>query len=185
MGTRTHTEAVLDVLAGAAAAGYIGEPVTQLEHALQCAHFARAAGADDELTLAALLHDIGHLVGTAPMGALGAWAHEEEGARFLAAHGFSPRVAELVRGHVQGKRYLTACHETYRARLSDASRRTLELQGGPMDDAEARAFERDPLFHDKVRLRKLDELAKRPDLAVAPLSSYRPMIEAHVGRIRP
>jgi predicted HD phosphohydrolase len=35
---------------------YTGEPVTQLEHALQCAMLAEQHGADDALTTAALLH---------------------------------------------------------------------------------------------------------------------------------
>ena len=41
---------------------YAGEPVTQLEHALQTAHLAQQAGADDELVTACLLHDLGHLL---------------------------------------------------------------------------------------------------------------------------
>ena len=41
---------------------YYGEPVTQLEHALQCAHLAEQHGADDETVAAAFLHDIGHLL---------------------------------------------------------------------------------------------------------------------------
>ena len=41
---------------------YSGEPVTQLQHALQTAALAEADGADDELATAALLHDLGHLV---------------------------------------------------------------------------------------------------------------------------
>ena len=43
-------------------AQYSGEPVTQLQHALQSAALAEAEGADDELVTAALLHDLGHLV---------------------------------------------------------------------------------------------------------------------------
>jgi len=43
---------------------YIGEPVNQREHALQCAHFARESRPkDSEFVVAALLHDIGHLLG--------------------------------------------------------------------------------------------------------------------------
>lgn len=163
---------------GAATGQYDGEAVTQLEHALQCAHFARAAGAPDHLVVAALLHDVGHLVdGAERMGALGVRAHEEVGARFLAACGLAEPVVELVRGHVEAKRYL-ARGATYRGRLSEASRRTLELQGGPMRDEEAAAFERDGRFEEKVMLRKLDEVAKQVGLEVAPLASYRELVLA-------
>ena len=41
---------------------YSGEPVTQLEHALQTAWRAERAGASDALVAASLLHDIGHMV---------------------------------------------------------------------------------------------------------------------------
>ena len=43
-------------------AQYSGEPVSQLQHALQTAALAEGEGADDELVTAALLHDLGHLV---------------------------------------------------------------------------------------------------------------------------
>ena len=175
---------VLEVLRKAAHSGYIGEPVSQLTHALQCAHFAREAEASDELVLAALLHDIGHLVaapGAPQMAGLGVLGHEDLGARYLLDRGFSPKVADLVRGHVQGKRYLTFKNPAYFRRLSDASRGTLEFQGGPMTEAEAREFEADPLFREKVQLRKLDELGKRTDLEVAPLESYREMMARNIS----
>jgi len=42
---------------------YIGEHITQLEHALQAAHFATQNHTDDPVfILAALLHDVGHLL---------------------------------------------------------------------------------------------------------------------------
>src|SRR5216684_1116208 len=41
---------------------YFGEPVSQTEHALQAAHEAEREGAPDLLVVAALLHDVGHLL---------------------------------------------------------------------------------------------------------------------------
>ncbi len=164
-------------------AGYIGEPVSQLEHALQAAHFAREAGCTEEIVLGSLLHDIGHLVAppdAKQMDGLGVLAHEELGAEFLLERGFSRTVAELVRGHVQGKRYLTSTNETYRGRLSPASTRTLDFQGGPMTESEARDFERDPLFREKIQLRKFDEAAKRTNFDVEPLELYAEMAKRHL-----
>jgi len=50
---------LLDALARSAATRYGGEVVSELEHALQCAELAREGGADEELQLACLLHDVG------------------------------------------------------------------------------------------------------------------------------
>ena len=41
---------------------YLGEPVSQEEHALQAAFLAEREGASPHLVAAALLHDIGHLL---------------------------------------------------------------------------------------------------------------------------
>jgi putative nucleotidyltransferase with HDIG domain len=185
VGTDQAIDDVLRALSASAGAAYIGEQVSQLEHALQAAHFARHANAPDEAVLAALLHDIGHLIapaGAPQMDGLGVIDHEELGARYLSERGFSDTVAELVRGHVQAKRYLAFKHAAYGQRLSEASRRTLEFQGGPMADSEARAFESDALFKQKVQVRGFDEAGKRVDLAVEPLEFYRAMIERHLVR---
>ena len=42
---------------------YIGEKVSQLQHAQQAAAFAINEGFDEFVVLGAFLHDIGHLVG--------------------------------------------------------------------------------------------------------------------------
>jgi putative nucleotidyltransferase with HDIG domain len=159
---------------------YFGEPVTQLEHALQCAHMARIAKADDEMVLAALLHDIGHLL--APNGELGAPDHDRAGADYLRDQGFSGRVVALIAGHVEAKRYLTATDASYAERLSEASRQTLRLQGGPMSAEEAAAFESAPLFREKLQLRVWDERAKTPGLFVEGVEFYRPLLEQQLSR---
>src|SRR5208283_5493628 len=121
---------------------YFGEAVTQLEHALQAAHFAAAEQASDELILAALLHDVGHLVADTPDD-LADWhtdaRHEIIGAAWLAKH-FGPEVSDPVRLHVPAKRYLCATDPGYVAKLSEASVVTLKLQGGPMSTPEVAQF---------------------------------------------
>jgi 2-amino-1-hydroxyethylphosphonate dioxygenase (glycine-forming) len=154
---------------------YFGEPVTQLEHALQCANLARQAKADDDLVLAALLHDIGHLI--ADGDEYGATDHDQAGAAYLEELGLGGRVAALVRYHVAAKRYLTAVNPDYFDGLSEASKYSLELQGGPMTEDEAKKFAEGPLFKDALRLRTWDEQAKEAGLPVPDLESYREMLE--------
>ncbi|MGF0240415.1 HD domain-containing protein [Rhodococcus sp. IEGM1300] len=120
------------------ASDYIGEPVSQIEHMSQAAERAMAEGFDDEVVLAAFFHDIGHIcaVDTAEnMGGFGVVSHERLGADYLRRAGFSERMARLVEYHVQAKRYLTLKEPGYYERLSEASRRTLEYQGGVMTEA--------------------------------------------------
>ncbi|MHC8317246.1 phosphonate degradation HD-domain oxygenase [Pseudomonas sp. LB3P31] len=141
---------------------YIGEPVSQIEHMSQAAQLAMAEGFDDEVVLAAFFHDIGHICTDSAqnMGGFGTVSHERLGADYLRRAGFSERMARLVENHVQAKRYLTLATPGYYERLSEASRRTLDYQGGVMTAAEAEAFEQDPLCAVSLRMRHWDELAK-------------------------
>lgn len=159
---------------------YFGEPVSQTEHALQTAHLAETEGAPDSLVVAALLHDVGHLLHGLPetiaeRGIDG--RHEAGGSDWLARH-FGPAVCDPVRLHVAAKRYLCATDPEYLALLSPASQKSLELQGGPFDAAGARAFEAEPFYREAVRLRHWDDRAKIPKLAVPPLGHYSPRIAA-------
>jgi phosphonate degradation associated HDIG domain protein len=154
------------------ASDYIGEPVSQLEHMSQTAELAMAEGCDDEVVLAAFFHDIGHLCaeGADNMGGFGVVSHERLGADYLREAGFSERLARLVEYHVQAKRYLTLREPGYHAQLSEASRRTLEYQGGVMSEAEADAFEADPLCALSLHMRRWDELAKKRAVPVMDLA---------------
>ena len=140
---------------------YIGEPVSQIEHMSQAAELAMAEGFDDEVVLAAFFHDIGHICAESAetMGGFGVVSHERLGADYLRRAGFSERMARLVEYHVQAKRYLTLKEPGYYDRLSEASRGTLEYQGGVMTAEEAEAFEQDPLCAVSLRMRQWDELA--------------------------
>ncbi|MEO9243913.1 phosphonate degradation HD-domain oxygenase [Pseudomonas inefficax] len=153
---------------------YIGEAITQLEHMSQAAQLAMAEGVDDEVVLAAFFHDIGHLCGgDASMGGYGVVSHERMGAEYLRRCGFGERMARLVQYHVEAKRYLTLRQPGYYQRLSDASRRTLEYQGGVMSEGEADVFERDPLFEVSLRMREWDERAKMVGVAVIDLDGLK------------
>jgi gamma-butyrobetaine dioxygenase len=159
---------------------YFGEAVTETEHALQSAHLAEVAGADRELVAAALLHDVGHLLHNlgedfADRGLDD--RHEEGGAAWLGRH-FGPAVADPVRLHVAAKRYLCAVEPAYHAGLSVVSRRSLERQGGPFTPDEVRAFRSEPHWERAVALRRWDDAAKVPGLAVPGLEHYRPLLEA-------
>ena len=151
---------------------YIGEPVSQIEHMSQAAQLAMAEGFDDEVVLAAFFHDIGHICTERAenMGGFGVVSHERLGADYLRRAGFSERMARLVEYHVQAKRYLTLKEPGYYERLSEASRRTLEYQGGVMTAEEAGAFEQDPLCAVSLRMRQWDELAKEMHVPVIDLA---------------
>jgi putative nucleotidyltransferase with HDIG domain len=173
---------ILSLLAGPAGQETYGEGVTQLEHALECAMFAAESTDDDEMIVAALLHDIGHICDpdAEQMGGVGAHDHEGIGAAYLTACGFSEKVVQTVSDHVAAKRYLVATRPEYAAELSPASRETLRYQGGPMTPDEALAFEQAPYFVEKLQLRSWDEMGKRPDAALSPLESYRPLLLRHL-----
>jgi phosphonate degradation associated HDIG domain protein len=147
-----------------------GESVNQIEHALQCGTLAEQEQAAPALVLAAWLHDIGHMQHRDAAAAVAEGTddvHEILGAKLLSCW-FEPSVCEPVRLHVQAKRYLCAHEPGYRERLSPLSQRSLEIQGGPMSDEEAQAFERLPFHADAVRLRRWDDAAKRPGSATLP-----------------
>ena len=155
---------------------YFGEPVTQLEHALQTAQLAEQAGADSDTVVAAFLHDIGHLLpveaASGYMDGYGTVDHERLGADFLRQRGFSEKVAQLIENHVNAKRYLVAKSTDYFARLSEASLRTLEFQGGPMTPDEVARFEKHAYFSAILQLRQWDEQAKIPGLPTHDAAHY-------------
>jgi len=157
---------------------YSGEPVSQLEHALQSAQRAQADGASEFLVVAALLHDIGHLVhdqGETPSARGIDDLHQFCGAHFL-QRWFGRAVCEPIRLHVQAKRYLCAVQPDYLSVLSPDSLRSLALQGGPMDAASAEAFSQTAFSADAMRLRLWDDAAMVPGCVTPPLSFFFPLI---------
>src|SRR5919106_1957127 len=177
------TEEVFHLLRTAGELEYLGEGVTQLVHALQTANLAVRSGAASELVVAALLHDIGHLCApedAQSMAGVGVLDHEFVGADFLQERGFSELVTEVIYGHVPAKCYLVFKNQEYSHRLSPASIATLHFQGGPMTESEARSFETQPFFREKIQLRMWDDRAKCPGITVPPLESYYELIVEHL-----
>jgi predicted HD phosphohydrolase len=162
---------------------YIGESITQIEHGLQCARQAvldsRLARYDNFIQncviVAALLHDIGHLIGLEDgememrlggedSDSLGIVGHEGVGAAFLKDLGMPVVVCELVAGHVPAKRYLCTTRPGYYDSLSDASKQTMQLQGGMMNSEELCDFRSGVMPELKIYLREYDDAGKKKDM---------------------
>jgi phosphonate degradation associated HDIG domain protein len=175
-------DTILELFETRGAEAYMGEPVSQQEHALQAAYLAVRENAADALVVAALLHDIGHLLTLDENAAERGidQLHEEQASRWLTAH-FGLEVTEPIRLHVTAKRYLCAVEPQYMRALSPASIRSLELQGGPLKHAEVLRFEEHPQYQDAVRLRRWDDQAKVPGWAVPDLARYVTLL-VHLSR---
>ncbi|KIW89723.1 uncharacterized protein Z519_09879 [Cladophialophora bantiana CBS 173.52] len=193
---------IIDILNKYGKGDYIGEPISQIEHSLQCAHLAARSMADPQTIAAALLHDIGqivpeadaeHILGGAQVqnmrpnsmisldlqssDSVGRVSHETLGAQYLLALGFPAKVAELVEAHVPAKRYLCATEDGYYNTLSDASKESLRFQGGPMSPDEVRQWQESKWVNEKANLRRWDDGAKVVGLNVPGLETYRPVLE--------
>ena len=153
---------IQDILERRGGESYLGESVSMTEHMLQSASIAEQAGETPGVVVAALLHDIGHYTGEFGEDYLDRGVdnlHEMAGAKIL-QRWFPPEVTEPVRWHVAAKRYLCAVEPSYLAGLSEASRRSLELQGGPMSREEAAEFAVNPWLDTIVRVRRYDDGGK-------------------------
>lgn len=178
-------EKVFQLLETQGQAQYGMEAVSQLQHALQCAHLAEQADAGEAQILAALLHDIGHLTDPEFEAAVARgedrW-HENRGARYLETV-FPPEVTEPVRLHVPAKRYLCAADRGYFSTLSPASVNSLALQGGAFDEQEAAAFILQPFAAQAVQVRRWDDLAKDTSAETPDLRHFyqyvEPLLTAH------
>jgi phosphonate degradation associated HDIG domain protein len=172
---------ILALYAARGTAAYAPERVSQTEHALQTARQAVLANAPELLVVAALLHDVGHLLSDLDEATLAEQnldgQHDARGAAFLGRF-FRPEVVRPVGLHVAAKRYLCAVASGYVDRLSPASTHSLAVQGGPMSPRDIAAFERRVGARDAVALRRWDEAAKVPGLRVPGLDWYRPVLEA-------
>ncbi|MBV1863788.1 MAG: HD domain-containing protein [Rhodobacteraceae bacterium] len=158
---------------------YLGEPVTMAEHMLQGATIAEQNGQEETIIVGALLHDIGHFTsefGTFNMEDTEDRFHEDAGADVLADF-FPPVITDCVRFHVAAKRYLCAAKPEYFNRLSPASVKSLELQGGPMSNAERVEFEKNPHLQEIIQVRYLDEAGKRADMDISSFSHFAPMVQ--------
>lgn len=161
---------------------HYGEDVTELQHALQCATFAQQAGDPPVVIAAALLHDYGHLCHQLgeDIANHGVDArHEHIGYQKLKPL-FTDEIVDACRLHVAAKRYLCWKELAYLDGLSDASRTSLHLQGGPMNTDEAREFESEPHFDLAVRVRRYDDMGKVPEMTTPDLDSFMPLLQTFV-----
>ena len=169
---------IVELLGSRATTWYGQEAVSQLEHALQCAHLAERANEAPETVVAALLHDLGHMLSAerTPVADQDALPAKDDLHQFVALPFlrslFPDAVLEPIKLHVDAKRYLCAMDAGYWADLSPASKHSLELQGGRYDDAQVRAFEDLTFYAEAVRLRRYDDLAKVPGQVTPPLAHY-------------
>jgi phosphonate degradation associated HDIG domain protein len=157
---------------------HYGEDVSQREHAEQCAYYARADGAGDELVIAALLHDIGHLMHKFGQDAADRGIdtkHERIGSGFL-ARALPAGVTEPIALHVRAKRYLATTNPAYLEGLSGASMQSFILQGGVMSLEEVDAFLAEPYHLEALKLRSYDELGKVIGLEIPSFESYETVL---------
>jgi 2-amino-1-hydroxyethylphosphonate dioxygenase (glycine-forming) len=147
---------------------------------------AEKQGYNLEYQVAAFLHDIGHLLEPKSdynsMDDFGIINHEEIAAKWLLAHGFGFKVAEIVKNHVKAKRYLTYKDIEYYNQLSEASKRTLEFQGGIMLEEEAIDFEKNMFFSQIIRIRRWDDAAKLENLKIPNLDYFLEKCEAFLSQ---
>lgn len=167
-----------------------GEGFTVLSHSIQSGIIAQKKGLDDELILAAYLHDIGHIVPLVSsheyelMGSYGIDKHDHLGSTYLEVQGFTDRVIATVKNHVNAKRYLCSVDETYGSNLSEASAQTLIYQGGVMKEEEMAEFEREDYFEESIAIRRIDDEAKDADFEVLPeyMEEFRTRIQKSIGK---
>jgi phosphonate degradation associated HDIG domain protein len=164
---------------------YGGEAISQREHALQAAWLAERRGHDRSLVAACLLHDVGHMLSGQGDDDLERGlddAHERLAAVWLRVW-LPDEVVLPVALHVQAKRYLCQSRPAYETALSEASRRSLALQGGAMDAPQASAFLELPGAADAIALRDCDDAAKVVGLHTPDLGHYLEIV-ADVARGR-
>jgi predicted HD phosphohydrolase len=168
---------VVDVLSSMQDLPYLGEAVSQLEHSLQCGYQLRAMGADDDVVLAGVLHDVGRAKEVVVVGE----PHEITGEAWVRAR-FGERMGWLVGSHVPAKKVLVAIDGTYASILSKTSVATLRVQGGPATDEEVETFMAHPWADDALKLRRADDLAKVVDAPELTLEDVGDLVDRVVAR---
>ena len=157
---------------------YGNEDVTQLEHALQCADLAEKNNLPNATIVAALLHDIGHLLYEEedPIHKGKDGYHENLGADYLSQY-FTEEVTTPIRAHVDSKRYLSSVEKGYYESLSEASKLSLKVQGGPFTKEEAENFIKKPFMKHAVEMRRFDDMAKIQNKKTPDVNHFRPYLD--------
>jgi phosphonate degradation associated HDIG domain protein len=171
---------IVDVFNQRGSENYGSEAVTQVEHAIQSALLAQRDGAEGFLVVAAMLHDIGHILGNAPLPTSETQnyddKHEDRAYGWLREH-FGTRVADPVRLHVAAKRYLCTIDPSYCETLSPTSLKSFYDQGGVMNDQERAAFEQEKYFQEAVRLRRWDDAAKDATTMIPAIEEFKDLLQ--------
>ena len=158
---------------------YIGEKVTITEHMIQSAMLAEKINSSASLICASLLHDYGHFILDDPDELVTQkkdGRHEEIGYQFLKKY-FVSDVVEPIKNHVKAKRYL-ARNQKYYQILSEASKISLDLQGGVMSDAESIEFQQNNYFDSSIKLRKFDDEGKKTGLKIKLIEEYKNLLSS-------
>jgi [1-hydroxy-2-(trimethylamino)ethyl]phosphonate dioxygenase len=156
---------------------YIGEKVTMTEHMIQTAMLAEKTNCSSNLVCASLLHDYGHFILENPDDLVAKdkdGRHEDVGYKFLKKY-FLEDVLGPIKYHVKAKKYLTR-EKKYYELLSKASKASLKMQGGIMNYEDSKKFEDNKFFENSIKLRKLDEIAKKPGLKIKSINDYKNLL---------
>ena len=156
---------------------YIGEKVTMSEHMIQTAMFAEKTNCSSNLVCSSLLHDYGHFILENPDGLVDKnkdGKHEDAGYEFLKEY-FAKDVLGPIKYHVKAKRYL-AREESYYKLLSKASKVSLKLQGGIMNNEEVKKFEQKRNYKNAIKLRRFDEGAKKQNIKIKKIEDYKELL---------
>jgi predicted HD phosphohydrolase len=151
-----------------------GETVDLWEHQLQTAAGLERLGADEELIVAGLLHDLGD--GRVAEAAHAPWAAA------LVRPLFGERVAWLIGAHADAKRYLCTTDPAYWETLSPLSKQTLIAQGSLMSADEVEQFRANPLYQEAVLLRRCDDAGKDPTHQVQSPERFRAILDRVAAR---
>ena len=151
------------------------------EHMIQSAMLAEKNKSSSSLVCASLLHDYGHFILDSPDKLLNRkedGKHEDIGYQYLKKY-FKQNVVEPIKIHVKAKRYL-ARNQKYYQILSQASKVSLHLQGGVMNENEAKEFEKEKFFDDAIKLRKFDEAAKKIGVKMKDINNYKSLLNSNL-----
>ena len=158
---------------------YIGEKITMSEHMIQSAMLAEKTKVNDDLICSSLLHDYGHFIIEDPDELVKNdkdGEHESIGYEYL-KNFFKKEIVEPIKYHVLAKRYL-ARDKKYFNFLSNASKTSLRLQGGALNDKESKEFEKKNYFKNSVLVRKFDEAAKKTGLKMKTIDDYKSLLNS-------
>ena len=158
---------------------YIGEKLTMSEHMIQSAMLAEKAKCNDNIVCSCLLHDYGHFIIEDPYTLVKNntdGEHEIIGYEYLKKF-FNKDIVEPIKYHVLAKRYL-ARNKKYFNFLSEASKISLKLQGGILNDVECKEFKKKKYFKNSILVRKFDEAAKKTNIKMKSIDNYKSLLKS-------